>query len=53
MHLQDDVDQETKLRRLNEVIAAFRQGQAARNQAEIGCLHLVRFAYDQLCRTGA
>ena len=39
---QDDVDQATKMRRLNEVIAAFRAGQATRNQAEIGCLHLVR-----------
>ena len=34
--------QEVKARRLNEVIAAFRAGQAALNQAEIGRMHLVR-----------
>ena len=38
---QDDVPQEVKARRLNEVIAAFRASQAERNQAEIGRLHLV------------
>ena len=38
---QDDVPLDVKSRRLNEVIAAFRTGQAERNQAEIGSMHLV------------
>ncbi|KAK9864446.1 hypothetical protein WJX84_002398 [Apatococcus fuscideae] len=40
-HLMDDVPADVKSTRLGEVIAAFRQIQAARNQAEIGRIHLV------------
>ena len=36
--------QDVKSRRLNEVIAAFRTGQAERNQAEVGSMHLVLFS---------
>lgn len=45
-YAQDDVPQEVKARRLNEVIAAFRARQAALNQAEIGRMHLVRLTPD-------
>jgi tRNA A37 methylthiotransferase MiaB len=40
-HLQDDVPEAVKQRRLQEVIATFREGAAARNAAEVGRLHLV------------
>ncbi|KAK9848481.1 hypothetical protein WJX84_012363 [Apatococcus fuscideae] len=40
-HLPDDVPPDVKTRRLTEIIAAFRSIQAARNQAEIGRIHLV------------
>lgn len=39
--LQDDVPADVKSKRLGEVIAAFRQIQAAGNQDEIGRVHLV------------
>jgi len=40
-HLQDDVPEAVKQRRLAEVIAAFREGLTARNAAEVGRRHIV------------
>jgi hypothetical protein len=40
-HLADDVPEATKLRRLQEVIATFREVAAEDNQAELGRMHLV------------
>ena len=40
-HLQDDVPAEVKSRRLQEIIAAFREGQLKQFQAEVGRTHLV------------
>lgn len=41
-HLEDDVPAEVKSRRLQEIIAAFRDGQLKQFQAEVGRTHLVR-----------
>ena len=41
-HLQDDVPADVKSRRLQEIIAIFRDGQLRQNEAEIGHVHLVR-----------
>ena len=41
-HLPDDVPAEVKSRRLQEIIATFRDGQRRQMEAEIGCIHLVR-----------
>lgn len=41
-HLDDDVPADVKSRRLQEIIAAFRDGQLKQNEAEIGKVHLVR-----------
>lgn len=40
-HLQDDVPEDVKLRRLQEVIAVYRQGLLAANEAAIGSRHVV------------
>ena len=40
-HLSDDVPAEVKSRRLQEIIAAFREGQLKQFQAEVGRTHLV------------
>lgn len=40
-HLNDDVPAEVKSRRLQEIIAAFREGQLKQFQAEVGRTHLV------------
>ena len=39
--MQDDVDPATKLRRLQEAIAAYKQALTTRNQAEVSRQHLV------------
>ena len=41
-HLDDDVPADVKSRRLQEIIAAFRDGQLKQFQAEVGRTHLVR-----------
>lgn len=41
-HLEDDVPAEVKSRRLQEIIAVFREGQLKQFQAEVGRTHLVR-----------
>lgn len=41
MHLQDDVPQDVKLRRLNEAISIYKEVLLARNQAEVSRRHLV------------
>lgn len=41
-HYEDDVPEETKSRRLQEIIDAFREGLAARNALEVGRRHVVR-----------
>lgn len=41
-HLEDDVPPDVKSRRLQEIIAAFRDGQLKQFQAEVGRTHLVR-----------
>lgn len=41
-HLQDDVPADVKSRRLQEIIATFRDGQLKQNEAEVGKIHLVR-----------
>ena len=43
-HLQDDVPAEVKSRRLQEIIAAFREGQLKQFQAEVGRTHLVSYS---------
>jgi MiaB/RimO family radical SAM methylthiotransferase len=40
-HLKDDVPEEVKKRRLNEVIAAYHKGALERNTEEVGRLHVV------------
>ncbi|DBA70565.1 TPA: hypothetical protein ACH3X2_011957 [Trebouxia sp. C0005] len=40
-HLADDVPADVKSRRLQEIIAIFREGQLRQNEAEIGKIHLV------------
>ena len=40
-HLADDVPADVKSRRLQEIIAIFRDGQLRQNEAEIGKIHLV------------
>ncbi|KAK9904127.1 hypothetical protein WJX75_005094 [Coccomyxa subellipsoidea] len=40
-HLQDDVPQNVKMRRLNEAINLYKEVLAARNQAEVSSRHLV------------
>lgn len=41
-HLPDDVPADIKSRRLQEIIATFRDGQLRQNEAEIGRTQLVR-----------
>lgn len=40
--LEDDVPADVKSRRLQEIIAIFRDGQLKQNEAEVGKVHLVR-----------
>lgn len=44
-HLEDDVPAEVKSRRLQEIIATFREWQLKQYQAEIGRTHLVSFLF--------
>ena len=48
INLQDDVPAAVKSRRLHEIIALFREAQAAQNRVELGRLHLVRPAFTAL-----
>lgn len=47
-HLADDVPADVKSRRLQEIIALFREGQLRQNEAEIGKIHLVSCNFE-LC----
>lgn len=44
-HLPDNVPADVKSRRLQEIIALFREGQLRQNEAEIGKVHLVSHQY--------
>ena len=44
-HLEDDVPAEVKSRRLQEIIAVFREGQLKQFQSEVGRTHLVSCAH--------